>query len=100
MTQDQFQSLRDHILNDIEPLIATTSVGADQFDLLLRVIQAGGASADVYTKAYESAKLLEDNDERLHSLLTLIDEMDLDEPRLVEEEPEAHDTSLDSPTIQ
>jgi len=79
MNQEQFQSLRDRILGDVTPLVASTEASASHFDILLRVIQAGGANEEVYNKAYESAKMLEDSDERLQSLLTLLDEIDFDQ---------------------
>jgi len=84
MNQEQFQSLRDRILGDVTPLVTSTNTSADHFDLLLRVIQAGGANEEVYNKAYESAKMIQNNDDRLQSLLTLLDEMDFDQAGTVE----------------
>jgi len=92
MNQEQFQSLRDRILGDVVPLVTTTDASADHFDLLLRVIQAGGANEEVYNKAYESAKMLQNSDERLQSLLTLLDEIDFDQAGATES-PRADETN-------
>ena len=78
MNQDQIQSLRTQILGDITPLVSQATVPADSFDVLLRVIQAGGAGGDVYAKAYESTKLIQDKDQRLQALVSLLDEVNFE----------------------
>lgn len=78
MNQDQIQSLRTQILGDITPLVSQAGVTADSFDVLLRVIQAGGATGDVYAKAYESTKLIQDKDQRLQALVSLLDEVNFE----------------------
>jgi ribosomal protein L12E/L44/L45/RPP1/RPP2 len=61
------------------PLVLDTSVnGGDRFSLLLRLIQAGNASEEVYRRAYESAQQIEDANERLDALISLLDEVDFD----------------------
>ncbi len=79
MNKEELLSLRSQILSDVVPLVLqSTGQGFERFSMLLRIIQAGGASGDVYRSAYESAKSIEDNDERLSALLSLLDEVDLD----------------------
>jgi len=79
MDNDQLVALREKILQDIVPLVLDNAQnGADRFDLLLRIIQAGNASGELYSRAYESAKSIEGGDDRLEALLSLLDEIDLD----------------------
>lgn len=79
MDKDQLISLREKILEDVVPLVVDNAQnGADRFSLLLRVIQAGNANTELYTRAYESAKAIEDSNDRLESLLALLDEVDFD----------------------
>lgn len=79
MNKDQLVSLRDKVLEDVMPLVVDNAQnGADRFSLLLRVIQAGNASNELYMRAYESAKSIEDGNDRLESLLALLDEIDFD----------------------
>lgn len=84
MNQDQLQSLKSRILADITPLAMNSSNNTERFRLLLRVIQAGGANGEIYTRAYESAKQIQDKDEQLDSLLALLDELDFDANRAVD----------------
>lgn len=82
MTNNELLSLRKQILGDIVPLVLESAPGgADQFALLLRVIQAGNANGDIYRRAYESAKQIENTDDRLEALLALLDEVDFDASR-------------------
>jgi len=77
MDKDQANLLRDKILEDIKPLMLNDTVeGPDKFALLMRVIQTGKATSEMFTRAYESAKLIEDQEERLDALLALLDEID------------------------
>lgn len=78
MNKEQLKSLRGQILNDITPLAMNSNDAVDRFGILLRIIQAGGASNDIYTQAYESARQIQDKDEQLNSLLALLDEVDFD----------------------
>ena len=78
MDQNQLVALKKRIVNDIVPLALNSENSSDRFELLLRVIQAGGASGEMYSKAYESAKQIQDKDQQLDSLLALLDELDLD----------------------
>lgn len=79
MTHEELLALRQQLLNDITPLVLEGSGDdTDKFDLLLRLIQSGGASSDVYRRAYESAKHLEDNETKVASLLALLDEVDFE----------------------
>jgi hypothetical protein len=79
MDKDQLVSLRDKILEDVVPLVIDSAEnGSDRFDLLLRVIRAGNANSDLYARAYDSAKAIEDNNDRLEALLSLLDEVDFD----------------------
>lgn len=50
----------------------------DRFGILLRIIQSGGATNDIYQQAYEAARQIQDKDEQLNSLLALLDEVDFD----------------------
>lgn len=83
MSKEQLLSLREQIMNDITPLALEGGGGAASFGILLRVIQAGNASADIYSKAYESARAIQDKDQRLDALLSLLDEIDFDATRSV-----------------
>jgi len=77
MDKDQANLLRDKILEDIQPLMLDdTTDGPEKFALLMRVIQTGKATNEMFTRAYESAKLIEDQEERLDALLALLDEID------------------------
>jgi hypothetical protein len=78
MDQNQLVALKKRIVNDIVPLALNSENSSDRFELLLRVIQAGGANGEMYSKAYESAKQIQDKDQQLNSLLALLDELDLD----------------------
>lgn len=79
MNKQDLTSLRESILKDIVPLVLESSdSGADRFSLLLRIIQAGNATGDLYRQAYESAKKIESTEERLEALLALLDEVDFD----------------------
>lgn len=79
MDKDQLVSLRDKILEDVVPLVIDGAEnGSDRFDLLLRVIRAGNANSSLYARAYESAKAIEDKNDRLEALLSLLDEVDFD----------------------
>ena len=78
MDKEQLKSLRGQILNDIKPLAMNSNDATDRFGILLRIIQAGGATNDVYNQAYEAARQIEDKDEQLNSLLALLDEVDFD----------------------
>ena len=78
MANQELKSLREQILAEIVPLVIDNESGVDQFSLLLRIIQAGGASSEIYNRAHESAKRIEDKSERLEALLSLIDEIDID----------------------
>ena len=57
-------------------MLSDTAEGPDKFALLMRVIQTGKATSDLFNRAYESAKLIDDEEERLDALLTLLDEID------------------------
>lgn len=79
MSNNTLLALREQILGDIVPLVLeSTDDGADRFGLLLRIIQAGNASGDIYQRAYESAKKIENVDDRLEALLSILDEIDFD----------------------
>lgn len=78
MNKEQLESLRGQILNDIKPLAMSGGDPIDRFGILLRIIQAGGATNDVYMQAYEAARQIQDKDEQLNSLLALLDEVDFD----------------------
>ena len=79
MNKQDLVSLRDSILKEIVPLVLESSdSGADRFALLLRIIQAGNATGDLYRQAYESAKMIENTEDRLEALLALLDEVDFD----------------------
>lgn len=77
MNQDELIALRKKILNDVMPLVVEGVENTpDRFTLLLRIIQSGDASADVFQKAYESAASIEEKDEKLSALMSLLDEID------------------------
>ncbi len=79
MHKEELIKLREQILSDIVPLVIDSADnGPDRFALLLRLIQAGNASGTVYKRAYESAKQIENTEDRLEALLGLIDEIDFD----------------------
>ena len=97
MNKDQLASLREQILADVVPLVLDSAQnGADRFGILLRVIQAGNASGELYSRAYESAKTIDDNKDRLEALLSLLDEVDFDANRENEDDvPTAQSEQLD-----
>ncbi|MEI6053745.1 MAG: hypothetical protein WCQ49_00055 [Candidatus Saccharibacteria bacterium] len=85
MDNNQAAALRDKILAEIQPLmIDGVNDGSDKFDLLMRVIQTGKATNEMFSRAYESAKLIEDKEEKLDALLALLDEIDLNSDQSVE----------------
>jgi len=97
MNDDQLISMRDNILKDIVPLVLENSQnGSDRFDLLLRIIQFGGANSEIYSRAYESAKLIEEKGERLEALLSLLDEIDFE----VNQDKTSNDGTVVNPNQQ
>lgn len=79
MSTNELLSLRERILSDIVPLVLeSSSSGADRFSLLMRIIQAGNAGGDVYRQAYQCAKEIENKDDQLDALLSLLEEVDFD----------------------
>jgi hypothetical protein len=88
--QEELTQLRNQIMNDVVPLVIESETGSDRFDILIRIIQSGGAAPDIYRKAYESAKKLENKDEKLDALMALVDEIDFHaEPTEVPQASEA-----------
>lgn len=95
MDKQDLKSLRESILKDIVPLVLESSdSGADRFSLLLRIIQAGSAISDIYKQAYESAKKIENAEDRLEALLALLDEVDFDANQSEEPSNEKEDVVL------
>lgn len=87
MNQEQLRLLRERVLSDVIPLVLDSQEdGSNRFGLLLRIIQAGNASSDIYDKAYEAAKSIEDKDEQLNSLLSLLDEIDFNSDQVKQDE--------------
>lgn len=78
MNQEQLESLKNQILSDVTPLVLADTDNTSRFDLLLRIIKSGGGTGDIYNRAYESAKQIQDRDEQLDSLLALLDEVEFD----------------------
>lgn len=79
MTQDELIALRKRILEDVVPLaVDSVDNSPDRFELLLRIVQSGNASANVYQKAYDTARAIEDKDEKLDALMSLVDEIDFE----------------------
>lgn len=77
--KDELAALRAQILSDITPLVLEgSSDGSDRFAVLLRLIQAGDATASLYHQAYDSVKKFEDPSERLNASLALLDELEVD----------------------
>lgn len=74
---EELLTLREQILADIVPLVLEGGAsGQEQFGLLLRIIQSGNANVDIYNKAYESAKSIDDRGERLNALMDLLSEVE------------------------
>ncbi len=89
MNKEELVKLREQILSDIVPLVVDNAdSGPDRFSLLLRLIQAGGAPESVYKRAYESAKQIDNTDDRLSALLSLVDEIDFDTNQTASLEPD------------
>lgn len=79
MNKDELIALREQLLAEITPLvIENVGDGADRFSLLLRIIQSGHATEDIYTKAFKSAHAIEDTAEKLDALMALLDEVEVD----------------------
>lgn len=97
MTINELQALREQILADVTPLVVeSVATGADGFSLLLRLIQSGNAPDDVYKKAYEIIKTIESKSEQLNSLMSLLEEVDVDIDRQTVSEPEADEIEGDN----
>lgn len=97
MKIDELRSLREQILADVTPLVAeNTAGGPDGFALLLRLIQSGNAADEIYRKAYDSAKSIEDKGERLDALMSLLDEVDVDIDQQTSTEPEVGGSAAES----
>jgi hypothetical protein len=100
MSNSELIALREQILGDVVPLVLESAdSGSDRFTLLLRIIQAGNANGDIYKRAYESAKKIEDADGRLEALLALLDEIDFDAARQ-EPEPVAPTEAVASQSVE
>ncbi len=79
MTQDELLDLRKRILGDVMPLVVDSAGSApDRFELLLRIIQSGEASAELYSKAYETARAIDSNEEKIDALMLLVDQIDFE----------------------
>lgn len=87
MNQDELIALRAKILADLTPLVVDGVENTpDRFNLLLRIIQSGNADATVYNKAYDLARTIEDKDQKLEALMSLMDEIDFDIQSKTEQE--------------
>ena len=80
MNQEQLDDLRARILGDIMPLAVSTSDGLDKFEVILRIIQSGRATPELFEQAYQSAKSLQDEQGRLGALMDLLDEVEMYTP--------------------
>lgn len=97
MNKDELTALRERLLAEITPLvIENAGDGVDRFSLLLRVIQGGHATSQIYAKAFESAHSIDQSPDRLEALLALLDEVEVDldsgndtTDQAVEEAPQA-----------
>lgn len=88
MNKNELTALRERLLAEITPLVVENAGdGADRFSLLMRVIQSGQATSEIYGRAYESAHSIEQSPERLEALLALLDEVEVDLTRSDEETP-------------
>lgn len=77
MNQEQLDDLRTRILGDIMPLAVSTSDGLDKFEVILRIIQSGRATPELFEQAYQSAKSFPDEQGRLGALMDLLDEVEM-----------------------
>lgn len=79
MNNQQLLAIRQQILSSALPLLLE-SKGApeDRFDLILRFLRyANGAGvSDLYQKAYETAMMFENAEEKLEALMQLLSEVD------------------------
>lgn len=99
MNHNELTALRAQILNDIVPLvIENEDNGSEKFSLLLRVIQSGNGTKELYARAYESAKKIPDTNERLNALLALMDEINLDVNQLESSEEPVANAPQETPT--
>lgn len=79
MNKDQMIALRQKISNDVKPLVLEGLKGdPDGFDVIMRLIRSGDANEDLFNRAYESAKAIEDNEIKLNALMDLLDELDFE----------------------
>lgn len=86
--------LRDKILQDVMPLVLDNDGdSSDKFPLLLRIIQGGNASVDLYNKAYEMAKAIDAPEDKLTAMMSILDEIDVD---INAEQDAGDDTVLDN----
>lgn len=77
MNKERLDDLRARILGDIMPLAVSTSDGLDKFEVILRIIQSGRATPELFEQAYQSAKSLPDEQGRLAALMDLLDEVEM-----------------------
>ena len=92
MDKNELTSLRNEIVSVITPLsINEIENPYDQFQMMIRLIQSGNVSKDIYRKAFECANSIEDSQDKLEALMTLLDEIDID--------ISSSDNDLDSNTV-
>ncbi len=90
MNASDLIALRDKILQDVMPLVLDNAGdSSDKFSLLLRIIQGGNASVDLYNKAYETAKAISAPEDKLTAMMSILDEIDVDLRNVSDSEPEA-----------
>ena len=101
MNKNELITLKERLLADITPLVINgADDGADRFSVLLRIIQSGQATSEVYSRAYESANTIEEGSEKLNALLALLDEIEVDLSRSEDEEVSVDEQPQVEPTAQ
>ena len=74
---NDIDELRDKILNEIKPLVASDIEDeSEKFDALIKIIQFGNTKPELYNKAYDTAIKIEDDNEKKEALMTLLDLID------------------------
>jgi len=76
--EEELKRLRDQMMADVVPLVMQSEDIDSRFAILLRIVQTGNADANVYQQAYETAKKIKDQSERLDAIMALVDEIDFE----------------------
>jgi hypothetical protein len=90
MEKDQLLELRSKIVQKTQQLaIDGQGSPSDRLQVLLSIIQAGGANAEILNKTFELTESIEGDDEKLSALLEVLYEVDARLGVVSDEDPSA-----------